>query len=478
MIPIQELRNATAKGRWAPYAEAIVFAVILMILNLAFFRAAPGFVGWTLNPYLLLVLAIASRYGLAPGLVASFVCLCTFVLTILLTNAGLPISLVTTPACLGPLITFLFIAFVAGTAADHARERLASSLTLYDQARVRHDRLSTQFTLLCDEKHLLDKQVLSEESTFPALVALFEDLDQLEPNDVSPRIVRTAVRLAGGGHAALYRFDEGVAHGTLVDGDEEGWPPTVERGGPLIERALTELTPVTVAHLQDLTDLGSLAREPIQLACRLTPAEAFPPLVLVMRDLPFTAFGPSRLSAIQSGMDVSGKALGRATLFKTTKDRNVVDPITKACTTVYFLKRLEEEYALARRHAMPLSIVTVQVPDLERRVKKDQHSRLRHVLAEAFQGSLRAGDVLAHHQRPGSFLMLCPFTPVTGAEVVAKRIREKVPGLLGNPDDKALQNIVKVSVLGVEPKKDTLELIRRSIDRVFAERSAPRPEVA
>lgn len=458
----QELRNAASGWRWAPYIEGIVFALLMLVINFLVFHTDPGYYTWTFNPYLFVVLVIAGRYGLVPGLFTALVCLGCYLGTLIWMLVGTPITLIVTPPHYGLIVTFCLGAFIVGNLSDRAKQRLADALRQYDEVRLRHDRLSSQFTLLSDEKHLLDKQVLSEEETFPALVNMFDDLDHLDPTEIPPRIIRLAPRLVGGGRAALYKLDgDGPARLVAEDGGE--WARTAAIDHPVIVRALADTGAATIAQLRGITDLGSMARDPIQLGCRLPQTENAPQLLLLMKELPFAAFAPSRLTALHSGMDVAGRALGRAILFKLTQDRNVDDPITKACTTVYFYKRLEEDYALALRHKMPLSIITVQVPGLEKRLKKEQHARLRQVLATAFQESLRNGDLLAHHQRPGSFMILCPFTPEKGAEVVARRLREKVATMIRRPEMAASEKSVHVLVMAVDPKQTSLDVLRKAI---------------
>ena len=460
----QELRNAASRWRWAPYIEGVVLALVMLGINFLVFRSDPGYYTWTFNPYLFVVLVIAGRYGLVPGLFTAFVCLACYLGTLIFMLVGTPITLIITPPHYGLIVTFCLGGFIVGNLADRAKGRLNEALRQYDEVRLRHDRLSSQFTLLSDEKHLLDKQVLSEEETFPALVGMFDDLDHLDPAEIPSRIVRLAPRLLGGGRAALYRLDaEPNAPAKLVADDGGNWARTVGLEHPVISRAVAdEGGAATVAQLRALTDLGTLARDPIQLGCKLPAMDNAPQLLLLMKELPFAAFAPSRLSALTSGMEVAGRALGRAILFKVTQDRNVDDPVTKASTTVYFYKRLEEDYALALRHKMPLSIITVQVPGLEKRVKKEQHLKLRQVLATAFQESLRNGDLLAHHKSPGSFMILCPFTPEKGAEVVARRLREKVAAMVRRPDV-STEGAVHVLVIAVDPKQTSLDVLKKAI---------------
>lgn len=459
----QELRNAASGWRWAPYVEGVVLALMMLGINFLVFRSDPGYYTWTFNPYLFVVLVIAGRYGLVAGLFTAFVCLGCYLGTLIFMLVGTPITLIITPPHYGLIVTFCLGGFIVGNLADRAKGRLGEALHQYDEVRLRHDRLSSQFTLLSDEKHLLDKQVLSEEETFPALVGMFDDLDHLDPGEIPPRIVRLAPRLLGGGRAALYKIDaEPNQPAKLVAEDGGEWARTVQLNHPVIERAMADEGAATVSQLRGITDLGTLAKDPIQLGCKLPQTENAPTLLLLMKELPFAAFAPSRLTALSSGMDVAGRALGRAILFKITQDRNVDDPVTKASTTVYFYKRLEEDYALALRHKMPLSIITVQVPGLEKRLKKDQHLKLRQVLAQAFQESLRNGDLLAHHRSPGSFMILMPFTPEKGAEVVARRLREKVAAMVRRPDVSD-EKAVHVLVIAVDPKQTSLDVLKKAI---------------
>jgi len=423
MILPQELRSAAAPRRWAPFVEGLVAVALVVSLNFFFFSSAPGFFNWPFNPYLFVVLLVAGRYGLLPGLFTAFICLMAYLGSIAWLKVGVPLTLLLTPPHYGVLVTFCLGATIVGNLSDQAKRRLAQALGFYDEVKLRHERLSTQFTLLSDEKHLLDKQVLSEEETFPALVSMFDDLDRLDPNEIPPRIVTLAPRLLGGGKAAAYLFKDGARTGTVIAKGDNSWPELAYRDHLVIGKTLESDEVVTVAHLRGFLELGSMAHDPVQLGCKLPLDDEATELILIMKDLPFSGFAPSRLTALQSGLGVAGRALDRANLFKQTQDRNVEDPITKASTMTYFFKRLFEDYSVSRRHKMPISVLTVYVPRLEKRIRREQHQQLRRILADAFQEGLRDGDLLAHYKTPGSFLVLLPFTPVAGAEVVAGRFR-------------------------------------------------------
>lgn len=459
------LRNAAKPIRIAPYGEAVALIMVLLVLNFIFFSSAPGFFDWPFNPYLFVVLVIGGRYGLLPGLFTAVLCLAAYLGSIYVIKEGVPLYLLLTPPHYGILISFSLGAVIIGNLADLARQRLRTAIEFYDETRLRHNRLSTQFTLLSDEKHLLDKQVLSEEETFPALVSVFDDLDRLDPEEIPPRILRIAPRLLGGGRVAIYSFEGQSERGKRVAADDGQWPDILPRNHPVLDRALEEGGVVTVAHLRGIFDLGSLARDPIQLACKLQLTDATYTLALVMRELPFSGFAPSRLAALESGLGIAARALDRAILFKQTQDRNIDDPITRASTMAYFHKRFEEDYFLARRHKMPLCILTVRVPSLERRIKPEQTQKVRGLLAKAFFDCLRKGDVLAHHPTlAGSYAVLLPFTPIQGATVVADRFRAKVHSLIMKPDAPATDADFVVNVFACEPEKNTQEELTARIE--------------
>jgi diguanylate cyclase (GGDEF)-like protein len=103
-----------------------------------------------------------------------------------------------------------------------------------------------------------------------------------------------------------------------------------------------------------------------------------------------------------------------------------VDPLTGLRNRTRFFEDLRREMAEARRHATPLSLLVLDVDDLNQ-VNTDQGydagDRLLLSVAEMLLTRLRVSDIAA---RIGDddFAVILPQTPLEGARVLARRIVE------------------------------------------------------
>jgi diguanylate cyclase (GGDEF)-like protein len=109
-------------------------------------------------------------------------------------------------------------------------------------------------------------------------------------------------------------------------------------------------------------------------------------------------------------------------------DAALHDGLTRAFNKRYFLDRLSEEVAFARRHGSPLSLIMLDVDHFKR--INDQYGHLAGdhvlvVLAQVVQGQLRQEDLFARYGGE-EFAVLCRGVPLGAASTLAERIRAVV----------------------------------------------------
>jgi GGDEF domain-containing protein len=423
MNPIPgDLTRAVEKRRWAHVPESFALVFCAWLLNRLVFWDDPGFARALVSPYLIAVLMISGRYGAGAGVLTA-----TLAAVVGCASAGAVhgSALGHLSASAGGLAvsTLYFAAFAVGTVSVKHRTELVRAIDKHERARVRVEVLEREWGLAHEEKGIAEKRVLADEGTFLALVTMFDDLDRLDPSEVPERLLRVAKRVLGSGAPALYAWSSGALVRTL--GDPAHWPERIDPAEEsILEAAILRKARASVADVP-VQDGG---RQPgkVLLAAPLPHDEEH--RVMVVDLMHFVAFTPERLTALDGCLEIAGRALERARLFASTHDRNVVDPITGACTLAFFEKRLLEEVALARRHRKPLAVLLLADPRLER-IESDEErgARLREV-AVALQNALRSGDLVAHHTSPGRFAILCPLTPASGIEIVRRRLAEQLAG--------------------------------------------------
>ncbi|MDH4275473.1 MAG: GGDEF domain-containing protein, partial [Gammaproteobacteria bacterium] len=112
----------------------------------------------------------------------------------------------------------------------------------------------------------------------------------------------------------------------------------------------------------------------------------------------------------------------------TLKEVSNRDGLTDVFNRRYFEEALQQEFARAKRHAVPLSLILIDL-DLFKKINDTYgHPAGDQVLrasADAVKEGLRKPDILARYGGE-EFAIILPQTDIRGAQIVAERLRAKI----------------------------------------------------
>lgn len=154
------------------------------------------------------------------------------------------------------------------------------------------------------------------------------------------------------------------------------------------------------------------------------------------------------------------------------------DPLTGAFSLHYLMTEGRKQYAYARRHSTPLSVVTFRI-DSHRPVAgkegKEVAGQLLAKIASAIQGVLRAEDALGRSGED-AFTVILGGTSGQQAAAFARRLRDQLVSarieFQGRP--LRIQASIGVAALGVDAAASMEELMRLASSRLTkAEAGAP-----
>lgn len=430
---------ARARGL-QPYLEILGWMFVLLLVNMAVLPERPGVPEMRPHPLLLMTALMAGRYGLMPGVVAA-----------LLSVAGLgAIVYQFTPVesffdlfrGTGsiPAVSLLLVGLLVGELREGLGRKYAILLDEYDGLWIRFQRLAKSYTLLQDEKYLLDKAVLSDRTPLEFVSELVENMDTLEEEAFQNTALKLMKEVSRASGVALY-MHRGEGRMILAQSLGGGFEENVGND-PLVWHMVDQRRVVTAADLPN-SKLEEAGNKQVQVAVPLLHVEEDVVVGLVLlRDVPLSTFSRMRLTALEVAGRMAGRMAARIDLHRRTLDRNVLDSRIDAYTAFYLQKRGREELERSMDRGLPLSAVTLAIPrsdDLD----KEKETILLETLAEVLNHCLRSGQIVARAPAPAEkgFIVLMPLDTIEEARKMAERIKAEIESFQLRPygDDRILE---------------------------------------
>jgi len=449
------VRAASRPPPASALAETAVLVALVSLLNVVVYPGSPGFHGWAVNPYVVPVLLAGCRYGLFIGLAAAAAASAAHLAMLLALTTGLGGAGFLTSAHLGTPLLLGLAGVICGHFADHRRAQLAIAVAALDRSVLHRERLSGQFTLLSDEKHLLDKQVLSGDDIFSVLARIGERTARLPPGRFPARILSVATRLMGGGSTALYGIVKpagGASEvGVLVRATDESWPRGLSSADPVFRAALATTSAVSLPQLRGFAEAATFAGSPVHVACGLAAMWSRRRLVLVMRDVPFSAFSAARRRSLTAAMRALARSLTRAQRLGALESDRALATLERTAARAVFRARLDAEIAVAERAGTTIKVLKCRIrphpagtPAGVRLLKR----ALRRVVAPL----VAAGELVLHTGGGALFTVLCPVGSSQSAAEVARRLTEEAATLAQKDPSAPPPDALELTVLDLGPE--------------------------
>ncbi|MBI4868846.1 MAG: GAF domain-containing protein [Candidatus Wallbacteria bacterium] len=404
---------------------------------------------------------IAGRYGLLAGLFAAAASIATLaavcwrfylvadLLTVLKPGGGIPV------------VPMLALAVFVGELRDLTVGRYRQLLEEHDTLAARFGRLAKEYTLLQDDKYLLEKAVLSDRAPLEFLAVLVEAMDTLDEAHFR-RIVVDLLRDIGRAERVALYVSSGPGPMRLAVSTAEEPAEELPANDPVVSRALERGRVATVADLADAS-LEAMAGSSLQIAVPLPrQVEDGPSGMALLHGVPLATFSRVRLNALEVAGRLASRMAARIELHKRTQDRNVLDPRIDACTPFYLRKRGAEELARARDRGLPLSAVALEISDAQA-LDPAKEDRLLATLAVVMSRLLRPGQVLSRAPEAGGFAVLMPMDDLAAAQALADAIASEVEGFRMRPyrDDRSLA--IRARPVAIHPGCETWAAAEREL---------------
>lgn len=413
-----DFRQSRRNDRWVRWGGSALETT----LGLAFVWALAYSFDWhSFDGSMFVVAMVAARWGYGSGVIAGILAALPLLwahghtpaayLDVNGARMGLAESFV--PVALGALVGLIGEGHLKAVDAA-GRER--------DAAVTRRQEMQEHFDLLMAAKEAQDRRIVGQTQSLGALYDAAKDLDVTDPDAVAPAALRLVERFIEADAAAIYALNDGALTLQATIGEAIERPETLQaQRGALADVVLTR-TPLAVRTRADYEQAGILLAVPLVTGPDVRS-------VLVVERLPFARLTDVTLQLLEIIADWAGRALEKAEAFVAAREAQFVDPDTGIHRAAYTEERLHQEWALARRYSLPLSVVLIRSADVARAKPGDQR-RVQQEVAAALLRRVRNIDLVGHYRTQDSFLLLLPVTPASGARILADRLAAELPGAL------------------------------------------------
>ena len=410
------------------YAELMLGLGLLVGINLIWWPERPAFFGVEPHPYWIIVLPLAVYYGFHQGMAAGGFSALIYLGWIWYDSPETNWLLFFSYERLAPAFLFVAAGLILGELRERHRRREIGLAERVEELEDTLLDLSVAHQSLQEAKRELELNILSQEQTVQTLYKAADNLRRLDEEAIYPGIVDLLVENLGATQASVYLMEEGYFRLFEHHSDDEAslaLPEKISTQEGLMGYSLVQRDVAHVNMVITQKGLADLYRNPILITAPLIVENGGVVGMLNVHRLPFLKFTPETVRMVGLLANWASIAISNARKHKEVEDRNIDDPITGAYNPGYLVKRLEEEYARARRYGMLLSLVMVKVTrfkDIDENLTED----VLTVLGNVFQNAIRNVDLLFRYKGEDTFVLLLPATPGNMVHIVEERITGEI----------------------------------------------------
>ena len=430
------------KKKTAYLLEVAIGIFVILFVNITWFKHNMGFIGVSPNPYWVIVIFVAARYGSFQGFIAGLMCSAALLVSVSynqaieyqLAFAGIPIKQLNLSAL------FILMGFLVGE--EHSRvERLLR------KGKVEHNRLRNEFESLAME-HLalkeinleLEGRILGQAETVNSFYEVARELVTLKLEKLYPSIGGIIQKFVGSSKCSFYVAEDGKF---LLKG-QKGWKKqdiekreVLEIKSDIVKKTVEDKKIVTV---KDIVKTGGLkwehGKDPIMVA-PLFFGESKNEVTgfILVDDISFLKLNPNSVRFLSILADWVSKALDNAFATTTVRRKDIYDEDLKVFNFNYAIRRLKEECVDVDMSGKDSAVLLVKLRDYNL-VREDIKEEVLKAIAFVLSHTLRGGDIVTRYSQKDTFMAILPGTDKTGAKIVADRVKEHVTAFAfeGYPD--------------------------------------------
>ncbi|HHL72781.1 MAG TPA: diguanylate cyclase [Bacteroidetes bacterium] len=456
-------------------AEIVLIALALAGLNQVLQPANPGFIAVSPHPYWLLVLLMASRYGVVQGFVAGAVASGLY-LYFGLSSEQLDVSGVSFPHgdYLLPFL-FMFTGGLVGQIRSFYKNRHQQLEKKYTSLFDRFAELKKLYETLLESKKMLERRIATQTHT---LLTLFEQLMHIGQEDETEKLTGKLLALLQEQLdvecASVYRLQSNTLkrQQSLCSNSESRLGEELDLRHGLIGEVIAQKQLVCINHIYDKSSEQEYAQENIIMAAPILLEDGSIFGVVVIEKMPFLRYNANSVRIFDKMVQWFATVLISHKKYQQAREGTIADEITGAFNYAYFEKRLRYEITRAKRYQTELGLALIRVTEFYA-MSEQNRTDLLVILNMIFRHSLPETALIAKYKAIDTFAIIFPHEDIDKLKEIMKTLKREIENFHFRPfEDQDRELDIRVGLAFLEQAGGTFEQLTRSAEAALENSSA------
>ncbi len=420
--------------------ETVIALIFFMVFNYLGWRSLPGFYGVSPHPYFIIILMMASRYGLFAGLFSATACGMVFSGLVYFSSQNL---VYTDPVAIKNIVLFMLVGWLVGEIRQGSIKKTQFAEQEKERLKITADKLNEENQRIKKINTEMENRISDDVSTFSNLYETSRQLQSFDLQEIYTAILNILVQHLEVNECSVYTFENDQLVLKETTGEEDKIVGTINIAfeDNIIAKAVRDKKVYSIRDMLEYGKADSISKSSAVMAAPLIKSDGSLIGALSIEKMPFFQITSSSVKIFSMLADWVSTDIENALYFQEVKNKNILDEVLNVYTLDYFQNRLAQEFHRAKRYFIPLSIVLIKIKGFDAMSVKRRLKVLKFAAAW-LNTSLRLTDIVTRYKDEIPFSMIFTTTTEQQSKAAMKRILDILDSIsIGMEQDNSLVEI-------------------------------------
>ena len=411
--------------------ETFIGIGMILFVNIMWSRHNMGFLGISPNPYWIVVVFIAVRYGSFQGFITGLLCSCALLISVSYNMAlEQQFEFARVPSKQIQLSSlFVLLGFLIGEERARVNRILDSWRTQYNKLRNEFEALAMEHLSIKNIKSELEGRILGQSDTINTVYEIAKELVTLKAEQLYPSVVSLVEKFIEAEKCSFYIMEEGKFYlkGYRGWGDEINNRKVLDTHTDIIKKVISDKRTVTVTDLFRADNVKwEQDEDPVMVAPLFFGEEPDQVTGLILVDkIDFLKLNPNSVRFLTTMADWISKSFDNFYATTSVRKKDIFDDDLKLFTYNYVTRRIKEELVTTEASGRVSSFMLVKLNDFDV-IEEEKRNHVLRAMGFVIGHTLRGSDIVAKYTKNDILMALLLGTDGPGAKIAGDRVKQQI----------------------------------------------------